>query len=151
VSTAKGVANGSACLQEIRKDLCDAYIYVQDNLQTELEQRGLKCDLKTDRCLVTGGSAGGTSSIFLVRFQTSRMTDLQAADVERLRDARPDLPPFRAVIPAFPLVEWEAEDGNCKPRSALEGAWSERKEWSVIKALFDEPVSCSDPYPSDVL
>jgi hypothetical protein len=75
----------------------------------------------------------------------------QAADIERLRRDRPDLPPLRAVLPAFPLVDWEAEAGNSKPRSALQEEWADRKEWDVIKAIFDQPVCCSDPYPADVL
>ena len=75
----------------------------------------------------------------------------QAADIERLRQDRPNLPPLRAVLPAFPLVDWEAEAANSKPRSALEQEWADRKEWDVVKAIFDQPVCCSDPYPKDVL
>jgi len=75
----------------------------------------------------------------------------QAADIERLRQDRSDLPPLRAVMPAFPLVDWEAEAGNSKPRSALQEEWADRKEWDVIKATFDQPVCCSDPYPANVL
>jgi ribosomal protein S14 len=60
----------------MRKDLCDAYLYIQDNLQKELEEQGLKFAIREDRCLVTGGSAGGTSSIFMVCRECMPRTDL---------------------------------------------------------------------------
>jgi hypothetical protein len=75
----------------------------------------------------------------------------QAADIENLRRDRPHLPPLRAVLPAFPLVDWEAQEGNTKPRSALQEEWADRKEWAVIKVIFYQPVCCSDPYSTDVL
>jgi len=80
-----------------------------------------------------------------------QVLSLQAADIERLRQDRPGLPSLRAVLPAFPLVDWEAQAGNSKPRSALQREWADRKEWDIIKSIFDQPVSCSDPYPADVL
>jgi hypothetical protein len=56
----------SASLRDIRADLCDAYMYIQEHLESDLAQRGYEYTLRKDRCMVTGGSAGGTSSIFLV-------------------------------------------------------------------------------------
>jgi len=58
--------NFSASLEEMREDFCDAYIYIQDKLQSALEKEGLDFAIRKDRCLVTGASAGGTSSIFMV-------------------------------------------------------------------------------------
>jgi ribosomal protein S14 len=66
VSHRDDIADSSAALKEMREDLCGAYLYIQNNLQTELKKEGLEFAIKEDRCLVTGGSAGGTSSIFMV-------------------------------------------------------------------------------------
>ena len=66
MSQRKNIAESSAALKEIREDLCDAYLYIQDKLESELKKEGLDFAISGDRCLVTGGSAGGTSSIFMV-------------------------------------------------------------------------------------
>jgi hypothetical protein len=76
VSRRDDMAKFCAALKEIREDLCDAYLYIQDKLQSELEKKGLDFAIRKDRCLVTGGSAGGTSSIYLVRCESLSSTDL---------------------------------------------------------------------------
>jgi hypothetical protein len=76
VSRWNDIAKPSAALKEMREDLCDAYLYIQNNLQMELEKEGLDFAIREDRCLVTGGSAGGTSSIFMVCRGCSSSADI---------------------------------------------------------------------------
>lgn len=71
--------------------------------------------------------------------------------METLRKDRPEVPSLRAAIPAFPLVDWETEGANSAPRSDLKKLYGDKPQWTTIQALFDQPVSCSDPYPADVL
>lgn len=54
-------------LKEIRADLIDAYVYIQEKLNdaVQKERKGSPL-IDTTRCCVTGGSAGGSATMWLV-------------------------------------------------------------------------------------
>lgn len=62
---------------EIRQDLLDAYIYIQQQLNDKLTEQ-LKVDhpiIDIQRCIAFGGSAGATSCLCLVSAANSALTE----------------------------------------------------------------------------
>lgn len=52
---------------EIREDIFDAYIYIQHHLNAKIRAEDASAStIDTTRCIVTGGSAGGTGALYLV-------------------------------------------------------------------------------------
>lgn len=125
---------------EQRDDLLDAYRYVvQSGLQDALRSKGQSIKVDTARIIITGGSAGGTSTIAM------------AMAVCALRqNGSNELPLPRAIMPAFPLVSWTDKPAFCEPRYKLKQAWSDKEDWPIIEGFLNGRGSTSQPYPQNV-
>lgn len=62
-----------------------------------------------------------------------------------------DLPIPRAIMPAFPLVDWTFKPAFCSPRSELKAAWGEKDDWPIIEQFLNGKGETSSPYPENVL
>jgi hypothetical protein len=57
----------SVTLKEIRSDLFDAYVYIQEKLPAALKEAVPHAPaVDVTKCSVTGGSAGGSATMWLV-------------------------------------------------------------------------------------
>jgi acetyl esterase/lipase len=57
----------SVTAYDCRRDCFDGYLYVQNNLNDELAKAGEDIKIDATRCIASGGSAGGTLVVNLVR------------------------------------------------------------------------------------
>lgn len=70
----------SVTLKEIREDLFDAYVYIQEKLNDAIQaSRDDSPLIDTTRCCVTGGSAGGAATMWLVGPDTQTFPDNSAS------------------------------------------------------------------------
>ncbi len=133
-------------------------MFVQTKLQEEVS-RALPDAPKLDvsRCVVSGGSAGGTCSLMLVSVNFPCNQDgplkpqLQGADIHTHNQSAPDpLPPLRAVLSAFPLVD--ANSHFCTPNAKFhETLQAEDPEtYRLTMQIYEEKVCVSEPYLEDV-
>lgn len=115
--------------KEIREDLIDVYKWIQNDLNQRLKELGSKASVDGTRACVMGWSAGGTSTVWL------------ASDVQRYNDTNtPKLPPLKACIPTYPLVE--GSGGMAQSRKAFDERLSTdsdlKRHWD---SLLSEKVS----------
>ncbi len=129
---------------DIRQDLLDAYLYIQRDLTRVLASGSqLQAQVDVTQCILAGASAGGTGVLFLA-------ADIEAYKADPSR-AGQDLPSPGAVLAAYPVTDcnamWTA------PRSALEAYIKEHRPevWEETAKLYDQKVSCSDPYQDNVM
>jgi hypothetical protein len=77
------------------------------------------------------------------------VTDDQALEVCALK--HDELPIPRAIMPAFPLVDWTDKPAFCQPRSELQAAWGQRDDWHIIERFLEGKGETGSPYPENVL
>ncbi|KAM0753206.1 alpha/beta-hydrolase [Meredithblackwellia eburnea MCA 4105] len=126
-----------AQLSDIRMDLVDAYKFILFELNNAVQFHVPNApEIDTTRCLVSGGSAGGSCALWL------------AHDIEHWNtiSENPKAPSLRCVISAYPPVDINGifasprEELEKKVRPAFPDLWKK-----MIK-IYDEPVCCSEPY-----
>ncbi|KAJ9116268.1 hypothetical protein QFC24_006785 [Naganishia onofrii] len=109
---------------EIRDDLMDAYHFIQQKLNSRLaEELGIERDVvDTQRIILFGGSAGGTSVLCL------------AGDIEKYNSENAEaLPQVKAILCAYPLTD--PDNHFAQPKQA----WAEKTskmfpdDWELIK------------------
>ena len=147
-------------LKEIRSDLFDAYVYIQTRLNEAVQKsRPGSPKVDTTRCAVTGGSAGGSATMWLASSlsQSSRCHHRlthpeQCADVARYNATASDLlPRLKAALPAYCSILPNAAKGP--PRSHIYSVKDDfgPERFALVEELFREKVCCSDPYQFNVL
>lgn len=123
-------------LLEIRQDILDSYLYIQQELNDKLQQlsNGSAPRLDTKRCLSSGGSAGGSSCLYLA---------LEIEKYNKTASQDQQVPQLRGVIPAYPFCD--PEGFNAAPRKALEERAQREcpEDWAILKQVYDEP-TCVD-------
>jgi hypothetical protein len=141
---------------DIRKDLLDAYIFIQQRLNGKLaeERRIGHSVVDVNRCIAFGGSAGGTACLYLVRiYSNGNMREgidlslIQAADIESHNNnhspSSPALPQLRAIICAYPLTNPDSHPAEPK------AVWAEKTskmvpgDWELIKDYPEKGKVCT--------
>lgn len=123
-------------MKEIRQDLLDSYLYIQHQLNDKLAELsdGKAPKLDTAKCVSAGGSAGGSSCLFLA---------MEIRDYNAKRDAAQKLNNLRGILPAYPMCD--PDDGYVNtPRSKLEELAKQNcpDDWLLIRKVFDGPAIC---------
>jgi acetyl esterase/lipase len=124
----------------------DAYHFIQQRLNGKLaEELDIKNDVvDTQKIILFGGSAGGTSVLCLVRLLFVRekvalhgtyiSPSMQAADIEKYNsESEKPLPQVKAILCAYPLTDPNSQ--FAQPKSA----WAEKvpkmfpDDWELVK------------------
>jgi acetyl esterase/lipase len=123
-------------MKDIRQDLLDSYLYIQHNLNDKLAElsEGKAPKIDTARCISAGGSAGGSSCLFLA---------MEIRDYNAKQDAAGKVNNLRGILPAYPMCN--PDDGyKNTPRSELEQRAKQDcpDDWLVIQDVFKGPTIC---------